>query len=444
MGIGFIAYQFALEETVARHHGFYLAKARMLAAEAATHGDASDAELLGTINAIWNSSDTRPADEYICIVDRDARLLLHSAHPETVGRDAGINRVGEPGKGEACTLRDLVRLREDFVGDYVSGAGQHQVAAFATAPKRNWTIGVHRSKAAVMREVRSGIGWLAIGFLVVCGLLMPASLAMLARTFQAFQRKRLMLEAEREKLIVRLEAQNAELERFTYTVSHDLKSPLITLKCYMGVMQEDLANEDAEAVDVDVKRMSDAADEMVRLLDDLLELSRIGRLVNPPEEVSLEELIHETLALVDGRITPQGIRVDIGRNLPPLFGDRRRLVEVLQNLIDNAAKYMGDQAEPRIEIGAYAHGGETVCYVRDNGIGIDTRYHAKVFELFDQLDPTFEGSGVGLALVKRIVEIHGGRIWIESDGPGTGSCFFFALPSKNRLDVSGVKASAKS
>jgi len=124
--------------------------------------------------------------------------------------------------------------------------------------------------------------------------------------------------------------------------------------------------------------------------------------------------------------------------------DQAAVVAACSRLIDNAAKYMGDQPEPRIEIGAYAHDGETVCYVRDNGIGIDGRYHEKVFELFDQLDQTFEGSGVGLALVKRIVEIHDGRIWVESDGPGTGSCFFFALPSKSRLDVSVVKTPGKS
>ncbi len=116
--------------------------------------------------------------------------------------------------------------------------------------------------------------------------------------------------------------------------------------------------------------------------------------------------------------------------MPVVFGDRLRLLEVLQNLIDNAVKYSGDQAKPRVEIGSRPDGNETVYYVRDNGIGIDARYHEKVFGLFDQLNPKVEGSGVGLSLVKRIVEVHGGRIWVESEGAGHGTTFCFTIPAK--------------
>ena len=106
-----------------------------------------------------------------------------------------------------------------------------------------------------------------------------------------------------------------------------------------------------------------------------------------------------------------------------------RLLEIFQNLIDNSVKYMGPQPQPRIEIGARRSGNETVCYVGDNGIGIEPRFQEKVFGLFDQLDPKAEGTGIGLALVKRIVEIHGGRIWIESEGKGRGSTFCFVIPN---------------
>jgi signal transduction histidine kinase len=109
-------------------------------------------------------------------------------------------------------------------------------------------------------------------------------------------------------------------------------------------------------------------------------------------------------------------------------GDRVRLVEVFQNLVDNACKFMGDQAEPRIEIGVEAHAGETAFYVRDNGSGIDPRHQSKVFGLFEKLDPHAEGTGIGLAVVKRIVELHGGRIWLESRGLGQGAGFYFTLP----------------
>ncbi len=236
-------------------------------------------------------------------------------------------------------------------------------------------------------------------------------------------------EREREELITRLEAQNAELERFTYTVSHDLKSPLITIKGYIGMLFEDLQESEAESIKSDLIRISNAADKMGDLLSDLLELSRIGRLVNAPEDVPLDELAHEALQLVRGQMELRSVQVEVFSGLPVVRGDRTRLLEVLQNLIDNAAKYMGDEAHPRVEIGARQDKGEVVCYVRDNGIGIERRFHEKVFGLFDQLDPKVEGTGIGLALVRRIVEVHGGRIWIESEGQGRGSTFCFTIPA---------------
>ena len=241
---------------------------------------------------------------------------------------------------------------------------------------------------------------------------------------------RKQVEKEREELIARLEAQNAELERFTYTVSHDLKSPLITIKGYIGMLSEDLLEMDTSAIKSDLSRISRAADKMGDLLDDLLELSRIGRLANPPEDVSLEKLAREALELLQGQLQSRRVQVDIAPDLPVVNGDRMRLLEVLQNLIDNAVKYMGEEGQPRIEIGARRDGNESVCFVRDNGLGIKPRFHDKVFGLFDQLDPTAEGTGIGLALVKRIIEVHGGRIWIESAGEGCGSTFCFTIPDK--------------
>ena len=244
-------------------------------------------------------------------------------------------------------------------------------------------------------------------------------------------------EVEREELIARLEAQNAELERFAYTVSHDLKSPLITIKGYVGMLRQDLPEADSGLVGDDLSRISNAADKMDRLLRDLLELSRIGRLVNPPENVSLHELAHEARELVHGQAQEAGVQVEISPGLPTVLGDRVRLLDVLQNLLDNAVKHMGEQSRPRIEIGSRRDGNQTVCYVRDNGIGIEPRYHEKVFGLFDQLDQKVEGTGIGLALAKRIVEVHGGRIWVESQGSGHGSTFCFTIATKAESTESG-------
>jgi len=118
--------------------------------------------------------------------------------------------------------------------------------------------------------------------------------------------------------------------------------------------------------------------------------------------------------------------------MPIIFGDRTRLYEVFQNLLENAIKFSGDSENPHIEFGVYKQGDESICYIRDNGIGIDPKYHSKVFDLFDQLNQEVEGTGVGLTLVMRIIETHKGRIWVESKGVGKGTKFCFMLPEKGK------------
>lgn len=230
-------------------------------------------------------------------------------------------------------------------------------------------------------------------------------------------------------LLRELEVKNAELERFVYTVSHDLKSPLITIQGFSGMLEQSAAKGDVARMQADITRIRAAADRMQMLLNDLLELSRIGRLVNPPARISLRDLAREAVDLVAGHAASRAVQVDISPHLPTIVGDRQRLLEVLQNLVDNAIKFMGDQHAPRIEIGAREEGGETICYVRDNGMGIDPNYHSKVFGLFERLDQTIEGTGIGLAIVQRVIEVHGGRIWVESEGQGRGSTFYFSLPT---------------
>jgi PAS domain S-box-containing protein len=241
--------------------------------------------------------------------------------------------------------------------------------------------------------------------------------------------ERKLAEEEREKLINELEIKNAELERFTYTVSHDLKSPLITIRGFLGYLEKDAIEGNIERLKSDVNRISSAAKTMQLLLDELLELSRVGRLMNEPEEVAFETIVHEALGLVEGRLGDGNIKILVDSDLPLIYADRARLIEVIQNLVDNAAKYVKNQPNPKIEIGVRNKAENPVFYVKDNGVGIDPKYHEKVFGLFEKLDTSSEGTGVGLALVKRIVEVHGGRIWIESES-GKGATFCFTLSEK--------------
>ena len=242
----------------------------------------------------------------------------------------------------------------------------------------------------------------------------------------------------REKLIKELESKNAELEHFTYTVSHDLRSPLVTINGFLGYLKKDSASGNLDRTITDIQRIQDAVDKMQLLLKELLELSRIGRIANPPEDIPFGDLIHEALEILHGRIESSGVTILTQPNLPAINGDRQRLIAVLQNLIDNAAKYTGDQVAPRIQIGQMGEeGGKLIFYVKDNGIGIAPEFHEKVFGLFNKLDAKTEGTGVGLALVKRIIEVHGGRIWVESE-VGSGSTFYFTLPKSSETKSAGV------
>lgn len=236
------------------------------------------------------------------------------------------------------------------------------------------------------------------------------------------------VEAERENLIRELAAKNAELERFTYTVSHDLKSPLVTINGFLGYLEQDAASGNMDRFKADSQRIHDAVDKMQGMLNELLELSRIGRLVHEPEIIPFGELVQSALELVHGQIEAGGISVNIQPDLSAVYGDRQRLTEILQNLLDNASKFMGDQATPRVDIGQQGReDGKAIFYVKDNGIGIEPDYHEHIFGLFNKLNSKAEGTGIGLALVKRIVEVHGGRIWVESE-MGAGSTFYFTLP----------------
>jgi len=243
---------------------------------------------------------------------------------------------------------------------------------------------------------------------------------------------RKLAEQEREHLIRELEARNTELQQFTYTVSHDLKAPLITINGFLGYLEKDVLAGNTERMKADISRITEATDKMHRLLTELLELSRIGRIMNPSEMIPFAALAHDALDVVHGRIEASGVTVELDPDLPAVYGDRQRLTEVLQNLLDNAAKFMGNQPKPRIQIGQRGQeDGKPVFFVKDNGIGIAPAYHERIFGLFNKLDPQVEGTGIGLALVRRIVEVHGGRIWVESEA-GKGSSFYFTLPSESK------------
>ena len=238
-------------------------------------------------------------------------------------------------------------------------------------------------------------------------------------------------EAERQALVGRLEGINAEIERFTYIAFHDLRAPLVTIKGFTGALKQDLEAGRQTQIWRDIERIETAANTMDKILSDLLEFARIGRVRRAQEDVDIPQLIEDVLQRLDGMIRARNIMVKVAPVFPRVYGDRVRLRELLENLIENAARYTQGKEQPLIEIGARLEEDPPVIFVRDYGPGIEPRYHSRIFELFEKLDPNMEGTGIGLALAKRIVEVHGGKIWVESEGKGQGSTFCFTLPESN-------------
>ncbi len=259
--------------------------------------------------------------------------------------------------------------------------------------------------------------------------------------FQAVGRdvtERKLAESERERLIEALKGKNADLEMLNQTISHDLKSPLITVRGLLTWVERDAAVGNVERLKHNIGVISCAAARMEELTNQLSQFVRIGQLGEEIEEFQFSHLAHEASQLVSGRIAESGVKVIVAPDLPTIRANRSLLLQVLQNLIENSIKFMGDQPYPKIEIGARFDQSEPVFYVQDNGVGIDPSFREKVFGLFNRFDDKgFEGCGLGLALVKRAVEIQGGRIWVESEGRGRGSTFYFSLPRP----ISDTKAS---
>ncbi|MBA3027507.1 MAG: hypothetical protein FP816_01660 [Desulfobacteraceae bacterium] len=240
-------------------------------------------------------------------------------------------------------------------------------------------------------------------------------------------------EKRLEGLVAELANKNAELETFVFSVSHDLKSPIVTIEGYLGALYEDFGDIIPEDGKKYLNYIGDASRKMELLIKDLLDLSRIGRLKIRKTEFSFSALINETLELLQPQLKNRNVEVRVDKGLPLVYGEKKRLAQVMENLLINAIKYMGrENPAPYIEIGSFVQNDEPIFFVKDNGIGIEKKHFDLIFLAFQRLPiakKIGEGTGLGLSIVKRIVEYHGGRIWVES-GFGKGTTFFFTLKDK--------------
>lgn len=224
-----------------------------------------------------------------------------------------------------------------------------------------------------------------------------------------------------------LAQKNEEMEQFVYTVSHDLKSPLVSCKGLLGLMKEDIADANYQEVVNSAGRLEAATDQLSQIIDDLLALSRIGRKSVELSNIDMFAMLADLQARLADRAEAAGVAMTVLRPIPSLLADVRDITRAFENLLNNAIKYASDVPQPVVDVGGLVQDGENRYFVRDNGPGIEPEYHEKIFGLFQRLDTSKEGTGVGLASVTKIMRMYGGRVWVVSS-PGHGATFWLAFP----------------
>ena len=226
---------------------------------------------------------------------------------------------------------------------------------------------------------------------------------------------------------------NLELDSFVYTASHDLKAPLRAVSSFATFLEEDYKDKLDDKGRDHLNEIRKGADRMNGLIDDLLTLSRISRIQNPYEDVDINQLIQPVIERLKYDIEKFQVDLVIPKDLPVVHCGRVKIAEAFVNLIGNAVKFSSKntQAHPKVEVGYRASDKDHEFYVRDNGIGIDPQYHEQIFDIFKRLHTTeeYEGTGTGLSIVKRVINDHGGKIWLESK-LGKGATFYFTIPKE--------------
>jgi two-component system, sensor histidine kinase and response regulator len=395
--------------------------------------------------------------------EHKANILIVDDHPaKRLALTAVLSDLGH-NLFQADTGEEALRLAQErdyavvLLDVQMPGMDGYQIAELLRSRKRSAHTPIIFITAYSQEDIEVlrgyGLGAVDFVFVPVATEILRAKvsafieLAIMRQTLEAeiAERKRAAREIEQlnASLNVRaaqLEAANKELESFTYSVSHDLRSPLRAIGGFARILEEDHADKlDDEGRRV-VKVIRDGAGQMGHLIDDLLDFSRFNRKPVAITDIDMNTLAKSAFREVEehSAVRPPELRLS---SLPKAQGEPALIRQVWINLLSNAVKYTSKRAAPVVEVSGHTDGPDRVYCVRDNGAGFDMRYHKKLFGIFQRLHSSeqYSGTGVGLAIVERVVSRHGGRVWAEGK-VNEGAAFYFSLPSHLEPDMSAHQA----
>jgi signal transduction histidine kinase len=428
-------------------------------------------QIIAEVETVYGTLREAESEQRTYLVNNDETFLnslknaadkfrVQSDRLETLTTDnpsqrARVNRLKALGIERINLLQTQARLKQERGAKAVKQAILEGSGIQKMAEAHSLANEIRREEESLLaeRRARSEVGARnATWSLAALGAAVMATLAMAyifirreiigrRRTEEELRRLNEDLEERVARRTAEIEASNKELEAFSYSVSHDLRAPLRHVTSFANLLREHAGASIDETGENYLRRIIEAASGMGRLIDGLLTFSRLGRMEMSRDPVDLNQLVEEALQELQSEIEGREIVWRIGE-LPAVEGNRETLRAALINLLANAVKFTRPRRPALIEVGCQeARNGEAVCYVRDNGVGFDMRYAGKLFGVFQRLHRVkdFEGTGIGLANVQRIILRHGGRVWANGE-VGQGATFYFSLPlrvaelSDNRLE----------
>ncbi|OGA24295.1 MAG: hypothetical protein A3I02_06480 [Betaproteobacteria bacterium RIFCSPLOWO2_02_FULL_67_26] len=375
----------------------------------------------------WTRNVNIGEQGHLYVVDRTGRVAFH---PRLPLQGDFIELSAVPAVRLALAGRKGVEVTA------APGASEEIVKAYEPVRKYGWAVVAEQPARTAFATRNQQLNQLLLAYSLT-GLFCILAAYLTSRI--VIERRRgeedRRMKAELERLVAertaQLEASNKELEGFSYSVSHDLRAPLRAVDGFSRILEEDYAGK----LDDEARRLlgviRDSSRKMGELVDDLLEFSRLGRRSLSIAAIDMKRVVEEALGELQGS-SEEPPRLVLGA-LPPGRGDATLLKVVWTNLLGNAIKFSGKCEQPVIEVSGHENGAENVYCVKDNGAGFDMRYYDKLFGVFQRLHSTeeFEGTGVGLAIVQRVVSRHGGRVWAEGK-LNEGAAFYFTLPKRDR------------